>query len=443
MTINPIGHSFLSPLISIQKECMRDHTVVNRFIGRMTAVVIPIFEFLQGVQFGAHAVGILAIQFVTTPVLIMEIIVKDDESIIEKTVPSALDLLTTILKATLCFVMVIGAPLLTLISPKFNIVIHEKLGLCLTSQSKEEESKRLETLLKRLKDQNSTAIEVKTGGPGFKKLVGMEVYKEEMRRTVIDPLLGTLSNHPTYEAFKSRFGSLEAERGMIFYGPTGCGKSEMARAIAQELRYPYVEISPQVLGSRYVDGSIERLRKVLEELKASLPAVIIINECETLFPNRLQLDGSSASGSQTAKFVGALLDGFDQLKEKGLVVIATTNLDLSKDGELEKLDPALLRHGRLGKHLQIPKPDDATREALLRHYTSLVAYSGSLAELVKEFKDRSIAEIQAFGVHLKDHLWKKAQGKQPDEVQGMQWGLCEVRELVKAQQQNPNLYYYT
>ena len=150
--------------------------------------------------------------------------------------------------------------------------------------------------------------------------------------------------------------------GILLYGPPGCGKTLWANWIAQFLKYEFIEIPRSVFGSIYVDGAMNNLKKVLDDLKAKKKLVVFFDEFDSIATART--DSSNASGTENAKVVNTLLQEIPKLISKQIVLVAATNF-------VDSLDPAIIRPGRFDLKLPIFPPLPEERISLL--FDSLVS----------------------------------------------------------------------
>nr|WP_294526930.1 CDC48 family AAA ATPase [uncultured Rhodopila sp.] len=147
-------------------------------------------------------------------------------------------------------------------------------------------------------------------------------------------------------------------RGVLLYGPPGCGKTLLARAVAAETRASFHYINgPEIIHKHY-GASEAKLREIFETARKSSPAIIFIDEIDAIAPRRDQVVGDVEK-----RVVATLLTCMDGLSDRGdLVVIAATNLPNS-------LDPALRRPGRFDRELALGVPNRDGRRKILSIHT--------------------------------------------------------------------------
>jgi AAA+ superfamily predicted ATPase len=186
-------------------------------------------------------------------------------------------------------------------------------------------------------------------GQGLDKVAGMHALKELLRREVVAPI----RNPEPYR----RYG-LSIPNGILLYGPPGCGKTYIARQLAEELGHYFVEIIPSELASPYVHQSVIRIRELFDAAAEQAPAIVFIDEFEALVPMRAELGGHQ---QYKAEEVNEFLAHLNSCSEKKIFVIAATN-------QPDKIDPAVRRTGRLDKLIYVGPPDlEARREMLALH----------------------------------------------------------------------------
>ena len=145
--------------------------------------------------------------------------------------------------------------------------------------------------------------------------------------------------------------------GMMLYGPSGCGKTIIAQSIAKELKVNFISVKGPELLNKYIGASEENIRKIFDKAKNSSPCIIFFDEFDSLAPTR----GSGSTGV-TDRMVNQLLTYLDGVEgREGIFVLAAT-------GRPHLLDPAVIRPGRVEKHILIDLPKDDDRVELLNLY---------------------------------------------------------------------------
>jgi len=161
-------------------------------------------------------------------------------------------------------------------------------------------------------------------------------------------------------AHPERYTALGAEvpRGILLYGPPGCGKTLLARALAGEAGAAFFSISGSDFVELYVGVGASRVRNLFAEARQHAPAVIFIDELDSVGRTRAAAGAAMAQGEQEQALnqVLAEMDGFSG--SHGILVVAATNRP-------DVLDPALLRPGRFDRAVGLERPDERARLAIL------------------------------------------------------------------------------
>ncbi len=153
---------------------------------------------------------------------------------------------------------------------------------------------------------------------------------------------------------------IEAPKGIFLHGPPGCGKTLIARSVANETDAYFTSISgPEIMGKFYGESEA-RLRSIFEDAQANAPAILFLDEIESIAPKREEMGAEKQVERRVVAQLLALMDG---LQERGqVVVIGATNLP-------NIVDPALRRPGRFDRELEIPIPDKNGRLEILQIHT--------------------------------------------------------------------------
>jgi len=194
----------------------------------------------------------------------------------------------------------------------------------------------------------------------------LEEVKARIREIVELPM-----RHP--ELFKHL--GIEPPKGILLYGPPGCGKTLLAKALANEIGAYFIPINGPEIMSKFYGESEQRLREIFEEAEKNAPAIIFIDEIDAIAPKREEVVGEVEK-----RVVAQLLTLMDGLKERGkIIVIGATN-------RVDAVDPALRRPGRFDREIEIPPPDKRARLEILKVHTRNVPLS-------EDVKLEEIAEV--------------------------------------------------
>jgi len=191
--------------------------------------------------------------------------------------------------------------------------------------------------------------EEKLDGVGYDDIGGARKQMALIREMIELPL-----RHPGL--FKTL--GVKPPRGVLLYGPPGSGKTLIARAIANETGAFFFLLNGPEIMSKMAGQAEENLRKAFEEAEANQPAIIFIDEIDSIAPNR-----EKTNGEVERRVVAQLLTLMDGVKGRGQVVcIGATNRPNS-------IDPALRRFGRFDREIDIGVPDEVGRMEILRIHT--------------------------------------------------------------------------
>lgn len=191
--------------------------------------------------------------------------------------------------------------------------------------------------------------ETRPSGQGitFDQIGGLEAVKEQIRRRIIKPF----QSPGLFQAFKRRAGG-----GVLMYGPPGCGKTMLARALTNECRASFISVQPSDILDMYVGVAEKRIAELFRQARAQRPTVMFFDEMEALAQRR-QFDAREKVNTSVSTLLSEM-DGISGAND-GILFLGATNLPWS-------IDPAFRRPGRFDRTLFIPPPDKVARQFILK-----------------------------------------------------------------------------
>ena len=177
---------------------------------------------------------------------------------------------------------------------------------------------------------------------------GLDDAKQRLIEAVAWPL--------EHSAIFARAG-IRAPRGVLLSGPPGCGKTLLARAVANETGVNFLSVKGPELLSRFVGESERAVREVFHKARQAAPCIVFFDEIDALLPARGAVASDERVGERVMGQFLAEMDGIEDLE--GVLILGATN-------RADLLDPALFRPGRFDVHLFVALPDLAGREAIAR-----------------------------------------------------------------------------
>ncbi len=229
---------------------------------------------------------------------------------------------------------------------------------------------------------------------------GLLEVKEELKQAVEWPL--------KYPDSFTEMG-IKPPKGILLYGPPGCGKTLLAKAVANESEANFISIKGPEILSMWVGESERAVRKIFRKARQAAPVVVFFDEIDSIAGSR-GLAHDSGVGNRVLDQILTELDGLEALKN--VVFMAATNRP-------DLVDKALMRPGRIDKLIEVKSPDAKTREQILKVHTRNVplAKGISLKKLAEKTEGFSGADLEALVreavlTALKENKMKKTEVKQ-------------------------------
>lgn len=196
-------------------------------------------------------------------------------------------------------------------------------------------------------EQGTIPLRKKRSSGGLCDIIGMTKLKE----TIEMDILGPLEDKAAYEQY-----GITAPNGMLLYGPPGCGKTFISKKLADEVESTFIEVKPSDLSSSYVHGGKGKIGDLFKRAIKDAPSIIFIDEIDAVLPARHDNLNHTYSTE-----VNEFLVHLNNCGERGLFVIGATNRP-------DKIDPAILRTGRIDKKVYCPPPDEESRQGMFRAF---------------------------------------------------------------------------
>jgi transitional endoplasmic reticulum ATPase len=229
-----------------------------------------------------------------------------------------------------------------------------------------------------VKPSSLDGVSVEVADVSMDEVGDMESTKQELTEAVVWPLL--------YPHTFERLG-VTPERGVLLFGPPGCGKTFIVKALVHEARASFLSVKGAELLSKWVGESERSVRELFRRARGAQPALIFFDEIDALAPVR----GMGSDSGVTDRVVAALLTELDGIEDlRNVLVIGATNRP-------ELVDTALLRPGRLDRLVYIPPPSAAARGAILTAAARRMPLEGGidLAAIAAGCEGFSAADLEA------------------------------------------------
>ena len=226
----------------------------------------------------------------------------------------------------------------------------------------------------------------------WEEIGGLGEVKKELMEAVEWPM--------KYPGLYDKLGH-KMPRGILLHGPSGTGKTLMAKAVATQSEANFVSVRGPELLSKWVGESERGIREIFKRARQSAPCVIFFDEIDSIAPIR----GAGGETAVTERVVSQLLTELDGMENMhGVVVLAATN-------RADMIDPALLRPGRFDKIIQIPLPDKESRKSVIEiHSKDIPLAEGAdkvdfdkISDLTDGLSSADVASIANTAVSLVVH----------------------------------------
>ena len=207
--------------------------------------------------------------------------------------------------------------------------------------------KRETALINDEQKKDSPKKAIKKKGAGFSAIAGMQKLKDILYNDVIR----ALNEKELYESY-----GITIPNGMLLYGPPGCGKTFISEKFAEEVGFNFLQLKPSDIKSKYINATEEKIGEIFKEATEKAPTIIFIDEIDAVVPSR-----EGDLHQMQAAPVNEFLAQMSNCSEKGIFVIAASNRP-------EKIDPAILRTGRIDRIIYLPTPDFDARVEMFKLY---------------------------------------------------------------------------
>jgi SpoVK/Ycf46/Vps4 family AAA+-type ATPase len=220
----------------------------------------------------------------------------------------------------------------------------------------------------------------------FMHIAGMEDLKKSIRLQIIEPFV----NPGLFARFRKKAGG-----GILLYGPPGCGKTMLARAVANECNASFLSIGISEILTAWLGESERNLASMFEKARAQKPCVMFFDELDGLAFSR-----SKASSDTSRKIVNEFLsqlDGFEKANDQ-VLILAATNMPWD-------VDPAMKRPGRFARQVFVPPPDAAARARIIELALDSVPHGElDVAAIARVTEQYSGADVDALVERAKEYV---------------------------------------
>ena len=221
-------------------------------------------------------------------------------------------------------------------------------------------------------------VQVQVPKVTWEDIGGLEEQKQKLKEMIEWPI-----KH--YNKFKEI--GVTPPSGVLLYGPPGTGKTLIAKAVANESNANFISVKGPEIFNKWVGESEKKIRDIFKKARQLAPTVIFFDEIDSITKTRFNSESNESNNNVVAQILTEM-DGISKLKD--IVIMGATN-------RLDIVDPAFLRPGRFDLKLEIPNPDEKSREKIFEIYLKNMKIDKKInaKNLAKETEGYSGAEIYA------------------------------------------------
>jgi transitional endoplasmic reticulum ATPase len=259
----------------------------------------------------------------------------------------------------------------------------------------------------------------------WKDIGGLEEVKRELQEAVEWPM--------RYPDMYKKLGHA-IPKGILLHGPSGTGKTMLAKAVATESEANFIGVKGPELMSKWVGESEKGIREIFRKARQAAPCVIFFDEIDSIAPTRgggAGMDGGMGINTSTERMVSQLLTELDGIQElQGVVVLAATN-------RVDMIDMALIRPGRFDKIVFVPKPDKKTRQVILEIYVKGKPIGQdvnmkAIAEVTEGFSGADVSAIANTAISLVLHEYLQRYPTPEEAAKHTSDALVSMRHFEEA-----------
>ena len=259
----------------------------------------------------------------------------------------------------------------------------------------------------------------------WKDIGGLEEVKRELQEAVEWPM--------RYPDMYKKLGHA-IPKGILLHGPSGTGKTMLAKAVATESEANFIGVKGPELMSKWVGESEKGIREIFRKARQAAPCVIFFDEIDSIAPTRgggAGMDGGMGINTSTERMVSQLLTELDGIQElQGVIVLAATN-------RVDMIDMALIRPGRFDKIVFVPKPDKKTRQVILEIYVKGKPIGQdvnmkAIAEVTEGFSGADVSAIANTAISLVLHEYLQRYPTPEEAAKHTSDALVSMRHFEEA-----------